>query len=641
MHEEKSSDNPNCHQIIKAGQTLKRRIFIFSAIIILFISAVGGLLIADQRQSALERASAHSANLSAAFEEQVRRVMDTVSGAMELIIRRIDKEGPDFDLSQWAPLIPDVAASTVQVSIIGPDGKLATSSLSKKPDPIDLSDREHFRVQRDNPNLGLFIGKPVLGRVSNQVTIQVTRRLQRADGSFGGVLVFSLNPDFLTSLHRQVDLGHSGSVCVVGSDSVVRARFTSSDRSETFGVGFSMAAAKSVKDSAFVDSGSHTSAAVIDGVVRLYNWRKVAGYPLITIVGLGKEEALSVANRHALLILAIAGSAIFLVGIMASMLAREISRRAAHEVALYHEGEKLKEANISLTSQHNALLAKSALLAEERINLQKTNEQLSLAQHRSEIASRAKSAFLANMSHELRTPLNAIIGFAEIMRYKLFGDLSDKYAEYAGNIHSSGAQLLGIIDQVLDFAKIEARKLEISESRQDLEILVDAALRSVKDQAANGEISLSVSLPRRPISILGDEKRLSQVLINLLSNAVKFTPAGGGVAVSAEIEDAEELCITISDTGIGMSPEEIEWAFEHFRQVDNSFTKRFAGTGLGLPLARQLIELHGGSLSVESEPGQGTAVRVRLPAARVAAGSPEAQRPAERASASCRMRNAA
>jgi len=136
--------------------------------------------------------------------------MDGVSGAMELIERRIEQEGADFDLLQWAPLIPEVAMPTIQISIVGPDGRLVTTSLSKNPEPIDLSDREHFRVHRENPNLGLFIGKPVLGRVSRQVTIQVTRRLQDAGGSFGGVLVFSLNPDFLTALHRQIDLGETG-----------------------------------------------------------------------------------------------------------------------------------------------------------------------------------------------------------------------------------------------------------------------------------------------------------------------------------------------------------------------------------------------------------------------------------------------
>ena len=186
---------------------------------------------------------------------------------------------------------------------------LAASSLSKTPKPVDLSDREHFRVHRDNPDLGLFIGKPVLGRVSRQVTIQVTKRLQAPNGAFGGVLVFSLNPDYLTSLHRQVDLGQTGNVSVIGFDSVIRARFTSNPGAR--GVGSSMAAGRSFKDAAFADAGTHTSASVIDGVVRIFNRRKVAGYPLIVTVGLGKAEALSASDHQALLILGMLRSRFF------------------------------------------------------------------------------------------------------------------------------------------------------------------------------------------------------------------------------------------------------------------------------------------------------------------------------------------
>ncbi len=608
--------DPCCDKVLATGETIKQRILLFSASIILFIGVVAAALVADQRQSALDRASAHAANLAAAFEEQVRRVLDNVSGAVELIAQRIEKEGPDFDLSQWAPLIPIVAKSTIQVSIIGPDGMLVASSLSKTPKPVNLSDREHFRVHRDNPNLGLFIGKPVLGRVSNQVTIQVTKRLRAPDGSFGGVLVFSLNPEELTSLHRQIDLGQTGNVTVVGSDSVIRARFTSDNRSE--GLGSSMANARSFKDAAFAEAGSHTSASVIDKTVRIFHWRRVAGYPLIVIVGLGKTEALSGVERHAMLIMGIAMIAALLVGLIALRLAGEMSKRIAHEVALYHEGEKLRDANGQLTEQHEALLAKSAQLAEERINLQKTNAELVLAQHRSEAASRAKTAFLANMSHELRTPLNAIIGFAEVMCGKYFGELSERYTDYAADIHKSGGQLLGIIDQVLDTAKIEAGKLHLTEGKQSLGAIVDKAVRSVQAQADNKQIDLSVRLPSHPVFILGDEARLAQIAVNLLSNAVKFTPVTGRVDIAAELEENAGLCLTISDTGIGMSADEIKWALEHFRQVDDSFTKRFEGTGLGLPLARQFTQLHGGGLSIESTPGEGTKVFVRLPPERVA-----------------------
>jgi signal transduction histidine kinase len=611
-----------CEKILEAGRALKRQILAFSALIILFIGCVAALLIDDQRHSALERAAAHGANLSAAFEEQVRRTMDSAAGAMELIKQRIEKEGPNFNLSEWSPVIPDVAASTVQVTIIGPDGWMRESTLSKT--PVDLSDREHFRVQRDKSNLGLFIGKPVLGRVSKQITIQLTRRVEAPDGGFGGVLVFSLNPDFLTALHRQVDLGKTGNVTVVGFDSIIRARFTTSDREETYGVGSSLASARLMTDFHTMDKGTYTAPSVLDGTMRLFNWRKIKGYPLLVTVGLGRDEALVTANRHAIMILSIGGAAIMIIIFMALIMAREISRRVAHEVALYHESENLRAAHAELTEQNVRLVKKSVTLAEERINLQKTNAQLSLAQERSEIASRAKSAFLANMSHELRTPLNAIIGFSEIMRDKLFGDeISDQYADYAGSIHQSGNSLLGIIDQVLDFAKIDAGKLRIHEELSPLADVIAPALKSVKAQAESRQIRLRSDFPAH-VSVRGDEARLTQMLINLLSNAVKFTQAEGSVTLTAELEADGALCVTVADTGIGMTEKEIEWALEHFRQIDNSFSKRFEGIGLGLPLARQLAELHDGGLAIESEPGKGTQVRFRLPASRVVLDAGEA-----------------
>lgn len=616
--------DPTIAPLLEAGRTLKRRIFLFSTFIILFICVVAASLIIEERRAALDRAAGHAANLASAFEEQVGRVMDYVKGSVELIKYRIEKEGPAFDLYEWRALVPEIAASTIQVSIVGPDGRLRASTLTRTAKPVDLSDREYFRIHRDNPDAGLFIGRPVMGRVSNQVGIQVSKRLENPDGSFGGVVVFSLNPDFLTSLHRSIDLGKNGNMTLVGLDTIIRARFVSGEKAEDgLGVGESLGESRIFKDLAEQQTGTFTGACVLGGGVRIYHWRKVQGYPLVVTVGLEKEEALSDADRHAFLILSISSTAILLIALIASMLAREISQRVAHEIALFRKNAKLKEANFSLTEQHEALLLKSAQLAEERINLQQMNAQLSLAQEQSEMAHKAKNAFLANMNHELRTPLNAIIGFSEIMSAKLFGDLSDRYAEYAEAIHASGDQLLGVIDQVLDFARIEAGKLEISEGRTSLSAIVDTALRSVRDQAENEQIELSQSMPARPLSVRGDRTRLSQVLINLLSNAVKFTPSGGRVSVCAELEDSGGLCITVADSGIGMSAEEIEWAFEHFQQVDNSFSKRFAGIGLGLPLARQFAELHGGTLSIESEPDKGTKVMFRLPANRVIADAQE------------------
>ena len=334
------------------------------------------------------------------------------------------------------------------------------------------------------------------------------------------------------------------------------------------------------------------------------------GYPLVVMVGLGKAEILAGANGQARIVIGLGLAALCLPLIMMIMLNREISRRVAHAIALDEESEKVRR-------EHASLLSISEELAEERIKLRKTNVELIRAKRRAEEASEAKSAFLANMSHELRTPLNAILGFSEIIRDRLLGANVDRYAAYAGDIHRSGSHLLGIVNDILDVTRIEAGKLELREERVRLGALLLRCMNAGAEQAAAGGVELSGPAQDFGASILGDKHKLKQILINLLSNAIKFTPPGGSVEILAEPEPGGGLSISIRDTGIGMSAEEICQALELFRQVDNSLARRFEGAGLGLPLAVRLTELHGGSLDIESAPGQGATVTVRFPPERV------------------------
>jgi signal transduction histidine kinase len=308
---------------------------------------------------------------------------------------------------------------------------------------------------------------------------------------------------------------------------------------------------------------------------------------------------------------------------MGLMLNQEISRRVEHEMALENESNKLR-------SEHAALLETSAALTQERMKLSETNFELAAAKERSEEASRAKSAFLANMSHELRTPLNAIIGFSEVIRDRLFGGDIDRYAGYAADIHRSGSHLLSIISDLLDVTKIEAGKLKLVEKPTALASVVHDSIRSLEAQMESRRIDMAISLPENKISLYADETKLKQIIINIISNAIKFSPAGGAVAIAAYQTDNRDLVLGVSDTGIGMSEADIKCALEVFGQVENGFARRFEGTGLGLPLAVQLTELHGGALSIDSTPGSGTRVSVRLPAARVinsAAGKNDSAQP--------------
>jgi signal transduction histidine kinase len=254
--------------------------------------------------------------------------------------------------------------------------------------------------------------------------------------------------------------------------------------------------------------------------------------------------------------------------------------------------------------------------------LTKTSEDLSMALEAAEAASKAKSAFLASMSHELRTPLNAILGFSETMLYEAFGPLgAPRYKEYLGDINESGTHLLSLINDILDIARFDAGQAELHEEVFDVESLIAESLRMVAGHAEKCDIALSTELAPDLPALKADKRRIKQVLINLLSNAVKFTPAGGEVKIFVHPTQSG-LAMTVVDTGIGIAPGDLPKALERFGQVDSSLARKYEGTGLGLPLSKQLMELHGGSLLLESQEGVGTTVTITLPPGRLVPQSP-------------------
>jgi signal transduction histidine kinase len=242
---------------------------------------------------------------------------------------------------------------------------------------------------------------------------------------------------------------------------------------------------------------------------------------------------------------------------------------------------------------------------------------LAEAVERSEGANRAKSAFLANMSHELRTPLNAIMGFSEIMKDQHLGPVHNaRYLGYAGDIHASGRYLLGIINDILDLSKIEAGKMS-TENAEEFALCdtIQGSLAMLETLAEQFDVELIRELPAADLRLVAVERMVRQILINLVGNAIKFTPAGGRVHVTCT--DLGDACrIIVRDTGVGMGTEDIVHALTPFGQVANKLAGKHTGTGLGLPLAKAMMELHGGTLSIESRPSQGTRVTLEFPAER-------------------------
>jgi signal transduction histidine kinase len=252
--------------------------------------------------------------------------------------------------------------------------------------------------------------------------------------------------------------------------------------------------------------------------------------------------------------------------------------------------------------------ADQAVIAIENVRLFK---ELEGANRELAAASQHKSEFLANMSHELRTPLNAVIGFSEVLSERMFGELNEKQDEYLKDINASGTHLLSLINDILDLSKTEAGRMELELTDFDLPTAIDNALTLVRERAGRRSIALHTNIDKRLGQIQADERKVRQVVLNLLSNAIKFTPEGGRIEVAALPKDGS-VEVSVSDTGVGIAPEDQEAIFEEFRQVGTA-DKKVEGTGLGLTLCRKFVELHSGRIWVKSEVGAGSTFTFTIP----------------------------
>jgi signal transduction histidine kinase len=572
--------------------------FGIAAIVAVMILGMWGAAVTSiyfSRAAALADMQFDGTNLAFAFDDEVTHTLDSVAATMDAVANRMRAPGSDMNIYAWSKEIPITTGPIIEGSVLAPNGMLIAGTKAPDLKPIDMSDREHFEIQRDGGYDGLFIGKPVDSRTYGQMVIPISKRVETADGRFVGVLVFLLAPAKLTTLYKSINLGKSGSITLVGTDNVILARFSKNSPEGLDGIGNFIKNKIGPDDVPEGGQGFYIWDTRLDHVTRLYSYRRVAGYPLVVSIGLGYDEGLESWWANAKTILALAAIATLLLGGLALYLAGEIGRRAMRDIEL----------------------------AAERSNLKIANTELQDSKKRADVANHAKTLFLANMSHELRTPLNAIIGFSQIIKDGIMGPGKPLYAEYAKDIFGAGEHLLEIINNLLDISKIEAGKIELSDESIDPSDIVRASVAALRVQAAKKKIALTADIPPGTPFIHGDTLRLRQVLINLVSNAVKFTPEGGRVTMSAAFDPARGFSFTVTDTGIGMSPKEVVVALELFGQIENAIIKKHEGTGLGLPLAQHLVELHGGRIEIESIKGVGTTVHVRLPLDRVVRSAPD------------------
>jgi len=282
--------------------------------------------------------------------------------------------------------------------------------------------------------------------------------------------------------------------------------------------------------------------------------------------------------------------------------------------------DNLRSTNKALSSSEEALRKRSWELEQEVERTKKTSMELIVTKEQAEAANRAKSVFLANVSHELRTPLNAIIGFSSIMADQMFGPIGHvKYREYLQDIRSSSEHLSDVLGEVLDLAKIEAGQFKMEDEEVDMVRLFDESQALVSGQAAQKGFSIAMDVPDELPKVKGDRLRIKQSVLNLLSNAVKFTPQGNGNVVLAAAMDHEsgEMVISVADKGIGISPEEQGLVFSPFVRSASALSRSHEGTGLGLSLVKAFVDMHGGTITLESAPEQGSTFTIRLPADRV------------------------
>jgi len=534
-------------------------------------------VIMTQNLASLLEGSVHS------FLERIDLTLHTVGDELEHELSErgsLDIADVNRFLQRHWERIPELEA----LRVIDGSGTAIAGPLVSPSQPVSFLDRDYFIVHRGDPGAGLFVAKPLIGRISGKWVITMTRRFNNPDGSFAGVVLASVPVDYLTRLLAQLQLGENGIALLRDPDLGLITRWPPNPgppgRIGTSNV--------SVELRTLVLSGAETatfhSSRTADNVERTNTLRRVEPGGFILVAGLGSKDYLE---------------------------AWRLERRNAYAWVL---GFALVSALVAawIWSLLRKQLSDAEALARTARDLKALNRKYVREKEQAEAASLAKSQFLANMSHELRTPLNAVIGFSDMLKQQVFGKLGRKYLEYAEDINSSGRHLLSIVSALLDLSKIEAGNHELRLARVSLASVVSFALCVMRERAEKKEIEIVVSLEEIP-ALWIDELALRQVVINLISNSIKFTPPGGEIAVRAYRDGTSGVRLEVSDTGIGIAPENLQRIFEPFWQAENAMSRTQEGAGLGLSICRRLIELHGGRLTAESRPGAGTTMSIWLP----------------------------
>ncbi|WP_162138095.1 sensor histidine kinase [Pararhodospirillum photometricum] len=565
---------------LASGRTLS----ILSGVVLVAFNVALAVTLYNDRQQMLTSAEATVVSLRQAVREQVEatvsRVNIVLANTDEVLALRPDgrvRGAPEVRafLERETALLPMVRA----LIVTDRDGMLLHDSQVSTPAVLDLSDRDYFRAHVGEGPATLFIGRPVLGRTSGTWFISISRRLSDVGGRFAGVVTAVVDPAALDEIYTGFKLENEGAISVMRADGMLLLRTPEYERF----IGTDQSGSRLFKAIlAGATEGSDASADGIDGRRRLMAWSKVGMWPVIVSVSVSRDAVLREWWNSVPLYIGVMGAVSALILVLVARVRRQL-QTLNHVVA-------------DLSARKSELLA---------------------ATQASDLANRAKTQFLANMSHELRTPLNAIIGFSDMLIGGVHGPLVARQKEYARDIHLSAMHLLDLINDILDVAKIESGTYDLHEQPVNIAEVIAACERMLRGRAREKNLQVDTLFLDEQSWVRADERAIRQIILNLLSNAVKFTQEGGQITVTVGQEANGGLVLMVADTGIGIPPEHLDLVLRPFHQVDAADTRRHEGTGLGLPLAKALVEKHGGTLRLDSKVGQGTRVMISLPTERV------------------------
>ena len=619
------------------------------------------LHLAEVKRHELVASERDGRSMARGLEQNIVRTIESADQLLRYVQIGYRQNPAQFNLFDWLKLRPHDALS-VQLALIDPQGKLAVTSLSARPEPVDLSDREHFRVHLGTDEDRLFISKPVLGRVSGRWTIQVTRPLRDAAGRFGGVLVMSMDTEYLARFYEAVRQQDS-MIRLVGDDGIVRAAAPAP--AGTLGAAIPPALLQRLREGGegqFISTDS-------DGIERLTTYRGVQGYPLYVLAGLSIDEVLEgyrFDRKWATLLGGVLSLGLSLIAWLLLRQAGQLERGrqalrstldnmaqgvvmadAAGRIQVMNgQAQRLLDLDGAAAAPGGpigAVLAKAGAATQDQRHERRTatgravetlafalpdggllltatdvtqqrlaSEAEAAARDAAEAANRSKSDFLANMSHEIRTPMNGVLGMLQALQHS---GLSPAQMAMCETMARSGDALLRVVNDILDGARLEAGKLPLMPAPTDVVQLVRDVADLMRAAAAEKGIAIQVDTGGwQPPAVLVDPLRLRQIVTNLLSNAVKFSDHGTvsvGLQCRAQPDARVALAICVRDQGQGIASEALAGLFTRFGQTEGG-RRRAGGTGLGLAISRDLARLMGGDIEAESRRGEGSAFTLRL-----------------------------